>query len=140
MRSKRAAHSGYEISAACQNALFPLSIQSFLWYNYKENVNFTTSSGYLTLWVTMKNYKILGLDSLATWDEVKAAYRALAMKYHPDRNPGDATAEAKFKEIQKAYDILEERKFLFTPKLDALRSQKPKKPEAHEPEQEQESE
>ena len=88
----------------------------------------------------MKNYKILGLDSLATWDEVKAAYRALAMKYHPDRNPGNAGAEAKFKEIQKAYDILEERKFLFTPKLDALRSQKPKKPEAHEPEQEQESE
>ncbi|HLC07530.1 MAG TPA: DnaJ domain-containing protein [Candidatus Babeliales bacterium] len=74
----------------------------------------------------MKHYKILGLDSLATWDEIKAAYRALAMKYHPDRNPGDATAETKFKEIQTAYEVLEERKFLFTPKLDALRSKKTK--------------
>jgi curved DNA-binding protein CbpA len=74
----------------------------------------------------MKHYKILGLDSLATWDEIKAAYRALAMKYHPDRNPGNAAAESKFKEIQTAYEVLEERKLLFTPKLDALRSKKTK--------------
>lgn len=86
----------------------------------------------------MKHYKILGLDSLATWDEIKAAYRALVMKYHPDRNPGDATAEAKFKEIQTAYEVLEERQELFTPKLGALKSQKPKKQEKEVPLQETE--
>lgn len=88
----------------------------------------------------MKHYKILGLDSLASWDEIKAAYRALAMKYHPDRNPGDAVAEAKFKEIQTAYEVLEERKHQRTPKLDGLRSPKPKKPETPEFEQEPTSE
>jgi curved DNA-binding protein CbpA len=86
----------------------------------------------------MKHYKVLGLDSLATWDEIKAAYRGLAMKYHPDRNPGDATAEAKFKEIQKAYDVLEERKHLRTPKLEGLRAPKPQKPEAPVTEEETE--
>lgn len=85
----------------------------------------------------MKHYKVLGLDSLATWDEIKAAYRALAMKYHPDRNPGDAAAEAQFKVIQTAYDILEERKHLRTANLGALRSQKPKKPgQSEEPREE----
>ena len=74
----------------------------------------------------MKYYKILGLDSLATMEEIKTAYRALAMKYHPDRNPNNQEAEDKFKEIQKAYDVLEERKMLFTPKLQGLRSQKAK--------------
>jgi DnaJ-class molecular chaperone len=63
----------------------------------------------LTLWIHMKYYKILGLDSLATMEEIKAAYRALAMKYHPDRNPDNKEAEDKFKQIQTAYDILEER-------------------------------
>lgn len=81
----------------------------------------------------MKHYKILGLDSLATWDEIKTAYRALAMKYHPDRNPGDVTAETKFKEIQTAYEVLEERQELFTPTLGALKSQKPKKQEKEVP-------
>lgn len=80
----------------------------------------------------MKHYKILGLDSLATMDEIKAAYRALAMKYHPDRNPGDKAAEDKFKQIQTAYDVLEERKRLFTPKLDGLRSQVKKEDESRE--------
>jgi len=88
----------------------------------------------------MKHYKVLGLDSLASWDEIKAAYRALAMKYHPDRNPGDAVAEAKFKEIQTAYEVLEEQKHLRTPKLDGLRSPKPKKPEVQEVEPEKEQE
>lgn len=89
----------------------------------------------------MKHYRVLGLDSLASWDEIKAAYRALAMKYHPDRNPNDAAAEAKFKEIQTAYDILEEQKHQRTPKLDALRSRMPKKPKTYEEfEQEQAAE
>jgi curved DNA-binding protein CbpA len=83
----------------------------------------------------MKHYKVLGLDSLATWDEIKAAYRGLAMKYHPDRNPDSTIAEAKFKEIQTAYDVLEEQKHARTPKLDALRSPKPKKPAVREQEE-----
>lgn len=80
----------------------------------------------------MKHYRILGIDSLASWDEIKTAYRALAMKYHPDRNPNDAVAEAKFKEIQTAYDVLEERKHMRTPKLDGLRSPKPTKPKTYQ--------
>jgi DnaJ-class molecular chaperone len=76
----------------------------------------------------MKYYKILGVDSLASLEEIKVAYRALAMKYHPDRNPDDKTAEDKFKEVHKAYEILVERRNLFTPKLHALRSEVAKKP------------
>ena len=76
----------------------------------------------------MKHYKTLGLDSLATMEEIKTAYRALAMKFHPDRNPNNKVAEDKFKEIQTAYDVLEERKMLFTAKLDGLRSPKAKTP------------
>ncbi len=53
-------------------------------------------------------YKILGVDKSATADEIKKAYRKMAMKYHPDQNKGDATAEAKFKEISEAYDILKD--------------------------------
>jgi DnaJ-class molecular chaperone len=70
----------------------------------------------------MKYYKILGVDQQATLEEIKAAYRALAMKYHPDRNPGDQAAEDKFKIIHAAYEILMERRNLFTPKLHGLRS------------------
>jgi curved DNA-binding protein len=80
----------------------------------------------------MKYYKILGLDSFATMEVIKAAYRALAMKYHPDRNPDNKAAEDKFKEIQTAYDALEERKRLFTPKLDGLRSKTKKEDESTE--------
>ena len=72
------------------------------------------------------NYLILNVSFNATLEEIKAAYRALAMKYHPDRNPNDKVAEDKFKEIQTAYDVLEERKLLFTAKLGGLRSQKTK--------------
>src|SRR5438445_540241 len=60
----------------------------------------------LTLWIHMKHYRILGLDSLATMEEIKAAYRALAMKYHPDRNPDNKAAEDKFKEATEAYEVL----------------------------------
>lgn len=51
-------------------------------------------------------YKILGVDKTATQDEIKKAYRKLAMKYHPDRNPGDKSAEEKFKEITEANEVL----------------------------------
>ena len=51
-------------------------------------------------------YDLLGVDRQASEGDLKKAYRKLAMKYHPDRNQGDAEAEAKFKEISQAYDIL----------------------------------
>lgn len=51
-------------------------------------------------------YDVLGVDSSADDKEIKKAYRRLAMKYHPDRNPDDAEAEAKFKEATEAYEIL----------------------------------
>ena len=51
-------------------------------------------------------YEVLGVARDASADEIKKAYRKLARKHHPDVNPGDKTAEAKFKEAQQAYDIL----------------------------------
>jgi molecular chaperone DnaJ len=51
-------------------------------------------------------YKTLGVDKKATPDEIKKAYRKLARKYHPDRNPDDKQAEARFKEISQAHDVL----------------------------------
>lgn len=51
-------------------------------------------------------YEVLGVDKSATAQELKKAYRRLAMKYHPDRNPGDEAAEASFKEVKEAYEIL----------------------------------
>ena len=51
-------------------------------------------------------YEILGVAKNATADEIKKAYRKLAIKYHPDRNPGDTAAEEKFKEISNAYEVL----------------------------------
>lgn len=51
-------------------------------------------------------YATLGVNKSATADEVKQAYRKLARKYHPDVNPGDKTAEAKFKEVNEAYEVL----------------------------------
>jgi len=51
-------------------------------------------------------YAVLGVARTATEDEIKKAYRRLARKYHPDVNPGDATAEEKFKEVREAYDVL----------------------------------
>ena len=51
-------------------------------------------------------YEVLGVDKSASEEDIKKAYRKLAMKYHPDRNPGDKTAEEKFKELNEAYEIL----------------------------------
>jgi DnaJ-class molecular chaperone len=55
----------------------------------------------------MKNcYKILGVGLTATKDEIKKIYRQLALKFHPDRNPGNKIAEEEFKNISQAYEIL----------------------------------
>jgi molecular chaperone DnaJ len=53
-------------------------------------------------------YQVLGVDKKASADELKKAYRKLAMQYHPDKNPGNKEAEAKFKEISEAYDVLKD--------------------------------
>ncbi|MDQ3850806.1 MAG: molecular chaperone DnaJ [Actinomycetota bacterium] len=52
------------------------------------------------------HYQALGVDRKASADEIKKAYRKLARQYHPDRNPGDARAEERFKEISQAHDVL----------------------------------
>lgn len=51
-------------------------------------------------------YDVLGVSKNASADEIKKSYRKLAMKYHPDRNPGDSAAEAQFKEAAEAYEVL----------------------------------
>src|SRR5205814_9129141 len=51
-------------------------------------------------------YEVLGVDRNATGEEVKRAYRKLAVKFHPDKNPQDPQAEEKFKELGEAYDVL----------------------------------
>src|SRR5881275_413266 len=51
-------------------------------------------------------YEVLGVSKTATEDEIKKTYRKLARKYHPDVNPGDKSAETRFKEISEAYEVL----------------------------------
>ena len=51
-------------------------------------------------------YEVLGVDRRASEEEIKKTYRKLALKYHPDRNPGDQEAEEKFKEAAEAYEVL----------------------------------
>ena len=51
-------------------------------------------------------YEVLGVERSATTEEIKKAYRKLAVKYHPDKNPGDKASEEKFKELGEAYEVL----------------------------------
>src|SRR5512137_2269527 len=53
-------------------------------------------------------YETLGIEKNASEEDIKKAYRRLAMKYHPDKNPGDKTAEEKFRETTEAYEILKD--------------------------------
>jgi molecular chaperone DnaJ len=53
-------------------------------------------------------YDVLGVSRSSSEADIKRAYRTMAMKYHPDRNPGDAAAEAKFKEVNEAYEVLKD--------------------------------
>lgn len=55
-------------------------------------------------------YSVLGVSRQASPDELKKAFRKLAMKYHPDKNPGDKVAEERFKEVNEAYDVLSDPK------------------------------
>lgn len=72
-------------------------------------------------------YQILGVGRFATQKEIQSAYRALAKKFHPDLNPGDASAEEKFKAISGAYDIVghdENRKRYDSSAIGDLKSQR----------------
>ena len=53
-------------------------------------------------------YEVLGVSATASEADMKAAFRKLAMQYHPDRNPGDKDCEHRFKEINEAYDVLKD--------------------------------
>ena len=56
--------------------------------------------------MTKNYYSILDIEKKASQEEIKQAYRKQAMRYHPDKNPGDVRSEERFKEIAEAYEIL----------------------------------
>lgn len=64
------------------------------------------TSGELGMAVKKDYYELLDVSRTASGDDIKKAYRKLAMKYHPDKNPGNKKAEAKFKEVSEAYEVL----------------------------------
>lgn len=64
----------------------------------------------------MNPYQILGLQQNSSIDDVERAYKKLAFQFHPDRNPGDAESEKKFREIQDAYDRIKNQK-IFNQKI-----------------------
>src|SRR6185437_6349136 len=66
----------------------------------------TTKGDSLPTQVKRDYYEVLGVSRSCTEQELKSAYRKLAMQYHPDRNPGDQAAEEKFKEASEAYSVL----------------------------------
>ena len=57
-------------------------------------------------------YDILGVSQNSSQSDIKRAYRKIAMKYHPDKNPGDTQAESKFKEAAEAYSVLSDNMIL----------------------------
>lgn len=77
----------------------------------------------------MKNpYEVLGVSSTASPGEIQSAYRKLAKKLHPDLNPGDKSAESKFKEVAAAYDLLgdaDKRKRFDAGEIDASGAERP---------------
>ena len=77
-------------------------------------------------------YDVLGVSSSASAAEIQKAYRKLAKKLHPDLNPGDKTAEEKFKEVAAAYDLLgdaEKRKRFDNGEIDASGAERPQHPD-----------